>query len=60
MGQIKDNYNELQLGFLKTVQPNSFSKFLCVPEVKCNTWDNFFCLLQVISLLTLSLIASGS
>ena len=60
MGKIKDNYNELQLGFLKTVKPNSFSKFLCVSEFKCNTWDNFFCLLQVISLLTPSLIASGS
>ena len=36
MGKIKDNYKELQLEFLKTVQPSSFLKIICVSEVKYN------------------------
>ena len=41
MDKIKDNYKELQLEFLRAIQPSSFSKFICVSEVKYNVWDNF-------------------
>ena len=65
MGKNEEDWNGLKLGFLKTVQPNSFSKF--VPAA-CNfknnaqetyffVSDRWFCHLYVISLLTLSSIA---
>ena len=65
MGKIEEDWNGLKLGFLKTVQPNSFSKLI---RAACNFKNNaqetylfvsdlWFCHLQVISLLTLSSIA---
>ena len=65
MGKIEENWNGLKLGFLKTVQPNSFSKLI---PAACNIKNNaqktylfvsdlWFCRLQVVSLLTLSSIA---
>lgn len=51
--KVKDNHSKLQLEFLKTVLPSSFSKFShtgCVFKVKYNVCDNFlFCRVQVIS-----------
>jgi len=48
--KVKDNHSKLQLEFLKTVLPSSFSKFSCVSKVKYNVWDNFLCCrVQVIS-----------
>ena len=65
MGKTEEDWNGLKLGFLKTVQPNSFSKL--IPAV-CNCKNSsqetyifvsglWFCHLYVISLLTLSSIA---
>ena len=65
MGKTEEDWNGLKVGFLKTVQPNSFAKL--VPAA-CNFKNNaqetylFFsnlwvCYLHVISLLTLSSIA---
>ena len=65
MGKTEEDWNGLKLGFLKTDQPNSFSKL--IPAV-CNFKNNaqeaylfvsdlWFCHLPVISLLTLSLVA---
>ena len=65
MGKTEEDWNGLKLGFLKIVQPNSFSKL--VPAA-CNFKNNaqetylfvtdvWFCHLNVISLLTLSFIA---
>ena len=65
MGKTEEDWNGLRLGFLKTVQPNNFSKL--VPAA-CNFKNNvletylfvsdlWFCHLHVISLLTLSSIA---
>ena len=65
MGKTEEDGNGLKLGFLKTVQPNSFSKL--VPAA-CNFKNNaqetylflmdlWFCHLHVTSLLTLSSIA---
>ena len=62
MGKIEENWNGLKLGFLKTVQPNSFSKLI---PAACNIKNNaqktylfvsdlWFCRLHVVSLLTLS------
>ena len=62
MGKSEEDWNRLKLGFLKTVQPNSFSKV--IPNA-CNFKNNAqetylfvsnlcLCHLQVISLLTLS------
>ena len=65
MGKTEEDKNGLKLGFLKTVQPNSFSKLI---PASCNLKNNpqetnlFFlnlslCHLPVFSLLTLSSIA---
>ena len=62
MGQTEEDWNGLKLGFLKTVQPNSFSKLI---PAACNFKNNaqetylfvldlWFCHLNVISLLALS------
>ena len=65
MGKTKEDWNGLRLGFLKTVQPNSFSKLIpAACTFKNNSQktylfvsDFWFCNLHVISLLTLSSIA---
>ena len=65
MGKTEEDWNGLKLGFLKTVQPNSFSKLI---PAACNfennaqetylfVSDHWFCHLHAISLLTLSSIA---
>ena len=65
MGKTEEDWNWLKLGFLKTVQPNSFSRLI---PAACNfkgnaqetylfVSENWFCHLNVISLLTLSSIA---
>ena len=65
MGKTEEDWNGLELGFLKTVQPNSFSKLIsAVCNFKNNAQETYLfvsnvcsCHLQVISLLTLSSIA---
>ena len=65
MGKNEEDWKGLKLGFLKTVQPNSVSKFVpadCnfknnVQETYLFVSDLWFCHLHVISLLTLSSIA---
>ena len=65
MGKTEEDWNGLKLGFLKTVQPNSFSKFIsAVCNFKNNAQETHFFVLNlwfshlyVISLLTLSSIA---
>ena len=65
MGKTEEDWNWLKLGFLKTVQPNRFSKLIPAPwNFKNNTQETYlfvsdlwFCHLPVISLLTLSSIA---
>ena len=65
MGKTEEDWNGLKLGFLKTFQPNSFSKLI---PAACNFKNNaqetylfvsdlWFYHLHVISLLTLSSIA---
>ena len=65
MGKTEEDWNGLKLGFLKTVQPNSFSKLI---PATCNFKNNaqetylfvsdlWFYHLPVISLLILSSIA---
>ena len=65
MGKTEQDWNGLRVGFLKTVQPNSFSELI---PAACNFKDNtqetylfvsdlWFSHLSVISLLTLSSIA---
>ena len=65
MGKTEEDWNGLKLGFLKIVQPNSFSKLI---PASCNFKNSaeetylfvsnlWFYHLQVISLLTLSSIA---
>ena len=65
MGKTEEDWNRLKLGFLKTVQPNSFSKLI---PAGCNFKNNAqetylfvsdlcFCHLPAISLLTLISIA---
>ena len=65
MGKTEEDWNGLKLGFLKTVQPNSFSKLI---PAACNFKNNaqetylfvsdlWFCHLYVVSLPTLSSIA---
>ena len=62
MGKTEEDWNGLKLGFLKTAQPNSFSKLI---PAACNFKNNaqetylfvsglWFSDLHVISLLTLS------
>ena len=65
MGKTEEDWNGLKLEFLKTVEPNSFSKLI---PTACNFKNNAqetylfvsdlrFCHLHEISLLTLSFIA---
>ena len=65
LGKTEEDWKGLKLGFLKTVQPNSFSKLI---PAACNFKNNaqetylfvsdlWFCHLYEISLLTLSSIA---
>ena len=65
MGKTEEDWNRLKLGFLKTVQRNSFLKLI---SAACNFKNNaqetylfvsdlWFCHLHVISLLTSSSIA---
>ena len=66
MGKTEEDGNVLKLGFLKTVQPNSFSKLIsAVCNFKNNVQETYLfvsnlclCHLQVISLLTLSSVAT--
>ena len=47
MGKTEEDWNGLKLGFLKTVQPNSFSKLI---PASCNFKNNAqetFCLSQI-------------
>ena len=68
MGESDEDWNGLKLRFLKTVQPNSFSKFIsAVCNFKNNAQETYLfvsnlwlCHLLVISLLTLSSIAIES
>ena len=65
MGKTEEDLNGLKLEFLKTVQPNSFSKLISsVCNFKNNAQERYLfvsnlylCHLRVISLLTLSSIA---
>jgi len=65
MGKTGEDWNGLKLGFLKIVQPNSFSKFIsAVCNFKNNAQETYLfvlnlwlCHFHVISLLTLSSIA---
>ena len=60
MGKTEEDLNGLKLGFLKTVQPNSFSKLIsAVCNFKNNAQETYLIVsnlcsyhLQVISLLT--------
>ena len=60
MGKTEEHWNGLKLGFLKTVQPNSFSKLIpaaCknnAQETYLFVTDLWFCHLYVIFLPTLS------
>ena len=45
MGKTEEDWNRLKLGFLKTVQPNSFSKLIStVCNFKNNAQETFVCL----------------
>ena len=59
LGKTEEDWNGLKLGFVKTVQPNSFSKLIKnnAQETYLFVSDLYFCHLHVISLLTLSSIA---
>ena len=65
MGETEEDWNGLKLGFLKTVQLNSFSKLIsAVCNFKNNAQETYlfvsnlwFCHFHVIYLLTLSFIA---
>ena len=59
LGKTEEDWNGLKLGFVKTVQPNSFSKLIKnnAQETYLFVSDLCFCHLHVISLLTLSSIA---
>ena len=65
MGKSDEDWNGLKLGFLKTIQPKSFSKFItAVCNFKINAQETYLfvlnlwlCHLHVISFLTLSSIA---
>ena len=62
MGKTEEDWNGLKLGFLKTVQPNSFPKLIpAACNLKSNAQETYLfvsdlwsCHLHVISLLTLS------
>jgi len=66
MGKTEEDWNGLKFGFLKTVQPNIFSKSVIpagfnfknnAQETYLFVSDLWFCHLRVISLLTFSSIA---
>ena len=65
MGKTEEDWKGLKLGFLKTVQPNSFSKLIpAACNYKNNAQDTYLFVsdlwlshLPVISLLSLSFIA---
>ena len=64
MGKTEEGWHGLKLGFLKTVQPNSYLKlipaacnFKNAQETYLFVLDLLFCHLHVISLLTLRSIA---
>ena len=65
MGKTEEDLNGLKLGFLKTVQPNSFSKLIsAVCNFKNNAQETYLfvsnlclCHLQVFSWLTLGSVA---
>ena len=65
MGKTEEDWNGLKLGFLKTVQPNSFSKLIpAAYNYKNDAQETYlfvsnlwFCHLPVISLHSLSSIA---
>ena len=65
MGKTEEDWNGLKLAFLKTVQPNSFSKLIpAVSNFKSNAQETYLFVLDlwiyhlpVISFLTLSSIA---
>ena len=65
MGKTEEDWTGLKLGFLKTVQPNSFSKLIpAACNYKNNAQDTYLFVsdlwlshLPVISLLSLSFIA---
>ena len=65
MGKTEEDWNGLKLGFLKTVQPNSFSKFIsAVCNFKNYAQETYLFVSnlwlrhsRVVSLLTLSSIA---
>ena len=58
MGKTEEDWNELKFGFLKTVQPNSFSKLIPAArnfknnaqETSLFVTDLWFCHLHVISI----------
>ena len=54
MGKTEEDLNGLKLGFLKTVQPNSFSKLIAAAGVKhayCAKFMLSLCLLYLISVI---------
>ena len=61
VGKTEEDWNGLKLGFLKTVQPNSFSKLIPASvnfknnaqETYLFVSDLWFCHIPVISLVTL-------
>ena len=61
VGKTEEDWNGLKLGFLKTVQPNSFSKLIpAAVNFKNNAQETYlfvsdlwFCHIPVISLVTL-------
>ena len=49
MGKAEEDWNGLKLGFSKTVQPNSFSKFISAAcNFKNNSQETFVCLQSLI------------
>ena len=47
MGKTEEDWNGLKLGFLKIVQPNSFSKLICaVCNFKNNAQESYFVCLE--------------
>ena len=47
MGKTEEDLNRLKLGFLKTVQPNSFSKYIfAVCNFKSNAQETYFVCLE--------------
>ena len=58
MGKTEEDWNGLKLGFLKTVQPNSFSKLIPTAcSIKNNAQETFVCLGYLILLFTCNFFA---